>query len=214
MENNQERNDDFIKDLDEYFAKKFSDFDLIGSLPSYESVTVSMILKNKNRIEEGEYAANEMRKIAYQPNVEAVLAECKEKYVDNTFTFSVHAAPFKVRFPAFFGKKSDAAKTILRLAASYGEDAEKLGERLHESEKIWEGVLKGYFIPEKLLVYRITLLLGLSREDNAALMRDCGCHYDFSDARDVVMRYLVDYRVYNPEMAARAFDEYHIRRIL
>ena len=60
-------NEDFIKDLDEYFAKKYVNFDLISAMPSYESVTISMVLKNVNRITEGEYSVNEMRKIAYQP---------------------------------------------------------------------------------------------------------------------------------------------------
>ena len=34
------------------------------------------------------------------------------------------------------------------------------------------------------------------------------------DARDVVVRYLVDYRIYNRDMIGKAFDEYRIRRIL
>ena len=45
-------------------------------------------------------------------------------------------------------------------------------------------------------------------------MKACGCFYDFADARDVVVRYLVDYRVYNRDMINKAFDEYNIRRIL
>ena len=47
----------FIQDLNEYFSKKYVNFDLISSMPSYESITISMVLKNRNRIEEGEYAA-------------------------------------------------------------------------------------------------------------------------------------------------------------
>ena len=45
-------------------------------------------------------------------------------------------------------------------------------------------------------------------------MKECGCYYDFADARDVVVRYLVDYRIYNRDMIDKAFDEYRIRRIL
>ena len=66
--------ENFLQDLDEYFSKKYSDFDLISTLPSYESVTISMVLKNKNRIEEGEVATNEVRKIYYQTQSAKVLA--------------------------------------------------------------------------------------------------------------------------------------------
>ena len=81
--------ENFLQDLNEYFSKKYTNFDLISTLPSYESVTISMVLKNKNRIEEGEIATNEVRKIYYQPQREQVLSELKARYVDNNFTFSV-----------------------------------------------------------------------------------------------------------------------------
>ena len=97
QEKQKEMSEDFIQDLNEYFSKKYVNFDLISSMPSYESITISMVLKNRNRIEEGEYAANEMRKIAYQPDPAKILAELKERYVDNNFTFSVRVAPLKVR---------------------------------------------------------------------------------------------------------------------
>ena len=204
----------FIHDLDEFFAKKYSDFDLIASMPSYESVTISMILKNKNRIEEGEYAANEMRKISYQPDPAKVLAELKERYVDNAFTFSVRIAPFKKRMAAFFGSKNTVGKLIARLVKNYGEAPETLADKLGVSEEVWNGVLKGKYIPEKPLIYKLTLMLGVSHDDNIRLMRECGCAYDYSDARDVVVRYLVDYRIYNRGMIEKAFDEYRLRRLL
>ena len=82
------------------------------------------------------------------------------------------------------------------------------------SEEVWNGVLKGKYIPEKPLIYKLTLMLGVSHDDNIRLMRECGCAYDYADARDVVVRYLVDYRIYNREMIEKAFDEYHIRKLL
>ena len=46
-------NENLIRDLDEYFAKKYENYDLIAGVKSYESVTMAMILKNQNRIEQG-----------------------------------------------------------------------------------------------------------------------------------------------------------------
>ena len=65
-----------------------------------------------------------------------------------------------------------------------------------------------------MLVFKLALLLGMRGEDITALMRACECSYNFEDARDVVVKYLFDYRIFNEEMIGRAFDEYHIRRIL
>lgn len=207
-------NEDFIKDLNEYFAKKYCNFDLVSSMPSYESVTISMVLKNVNRIEQGEGSVNEMRKIAYQPKAEQVLAEVKERYVDNNFTFSVRVAPFRARIRALFRSKKMAGAALSRIVRKYGEEPEELAERLGLDKKVWHATLRGYYIPEKVLVFKLALLLGMRGEDITELMHACGCFYNFEDARDVVVKYLFDYRIFNLDMINAAFDEYHIRRIL
>lgn len=206
--------EDFIHDLNEYFSKKYTNYDLISSMPSYEAITISMVLKNRNRIEEGEYAANEMRKIAYQPNADKVLAEIKERYVDNNFTFSVRVAPFKMRVKALFGGKDLPGKLMAKMIGNYGEDPAALWQKVGVSEEVWAKTLRGYYLPEKVLLFKVFLLLGVSQEDSFALMKLCGAYYNFEDARDVVVRYLMDYRIFNRDMIDRAFDEFHIRRIL
>ena len=206
--------EDFIKDLNEYFCKKYANYGLISSLPSYESLTISMVLQNRNRIEEGEYSANEMRKLLYQPNVEQVLKELKERYVDNNFTFSVRIAPFRMRVKAFFRSKKLPGALIAEKIRKSGEDPAAMAQMLGVSEEIWKNVLRGYYIPEKVLLFKLALLLGMSQEDHLALMEACDAYYNFEDARDVVVRYLIDYRVFNRDMIDRAFDEFHIRRIL
>ena len=206
--------EDFIHDLNEYFNKKFVNYEMISSMPSYESITISMVLKNRNRIEEGEYAANEMRKIAYQPNPDKVLAELKERYVDNNFTFSVRIAPFKMRIKALFRSKDLPGPFLAKLIKNYGETPEALWEKVGVSQELWQKTLRGYYVPEKVLLFKIFLLLGVSLEDSLALMKLCGADYNYEDARDVVVRYLIDYRVFNRDMIDRAFGEFHIRKIL
>ncbi len=206
--------ENFIQDLNEYFSKKYANYDLICSVPSYESVTVSMLLKNRNRIEEGEIVSNETRKIAYQPQAEKVLAEVKERYVDNNFTFSVRVAPTKTRMKTMFGITGITGKAVAGTISRYGEDPAKYGEKLGLTEDVWKKVLKGFYIPEKVLIYKMTILLGLSQKDNFDLMKACGYVYDFADARDVVMRYILDYRLFNRDMVRAAFEEFHIRKIV
>lgn len=206
--------EDFIHDLNEYFSKKYVNYDLISSMPSYESVTISMVLKNRNRIEEGEYAANEMRKIAFQPDPDKVLSELKERYVDNNFTFSVRVAPLRVRIKALFGSKDLPGPLLAKLIRNYGEDPETFWEKVGVSQEMWKKTLRGYYVPEKVLLFKVFLLLGVSLEDSLALMKLSGAYYNYEDARDVVVRYLIDYRIYNRDMIDKAFDEFHIRRIL
>lgn len=206
--------EDFIHDLNEYFSKKYINYELISSMPSYESLTISMVLKNRNRIEEGEYAANEMRKIAYQPDPGKVLSELKERYVDNNFTFSVRVAPFRQRLKALFRSKDLPGPMLAKLIGNYGEAPESLWEKLGISQKLWEKTLRGFYVPEKVLLFKVFLLLGVGLEESIAIMKLCGAYYNFEDARDVVVRYLMDYRVFNRDMIDAAFDEYHIRRIL
>ena len=183
-------------------------------MPSYESVTIAMVLKNRNRIEEGEIVSNEMRKIFYQPRAEQVLQELKERYVDNNFTYSVRIAPKGQRFRALLRVRGLSGAVIAKVIRSYGEDPAAMAQRLSVSEEIWKNVLRSFYIPEKVLLYRLILLLGMRQDDVTSVMQACGAYFDTEDARDVVVRYLIDYRVFNREMMDAAFDEFHIRRFL
>ena len=46
------------------------------------------------------------------------------------------------------------------------------------------------------------------------LLAACGYSFDYSDARDVVIRFLLDYRITNPEMVQAAFAEYKIAPLI
>ncbi len=206
--------DDLLRDLDDFFAKTYTDFDRISAMPSYESVTISQILKNRNRIEEGQIATNEMRKIAWQPNRDAVLAELKERHVDSAFSFSFRPAPLGARLRAFFGSKAHAGALLAAFVRKYGGREEEAAEHLGLSPAVWKGLCRGRFLPEKQLLFRAMLSYGFSREDGAVLMRAAGAYYDMNTVQDVVVCYLVSYRVLNRDMIARAFAEYRLRPVL
>jgi len=173
-----------------------------------------MILKNQNRIEQGEVASNEMRKIYYQPQAETVLKEVKEKYVDNNFSFSVRVIPLRRRVSNFF-QKSYAPKTqIIRVIEKNGQNVQDLYREIGVSEEIWKKVLKGKYLPEKSLIYKMAIALRASLDDVNDLLEVCEMSFDFSDARDVVMRFILDYRIYNPEMVKAILTEYKIESLL
>lgn len=206
--------EDFISDLNAFFCKNYSNFDLISSLPSYQPVTIAMLLRSGNRVTEGENAVNERRKLSYQPEKDKLLAEFKERFVDGSFTYSFRVAPVRERIASLFRRHSKGGVLLMKTVRRYGEDVDAMPEKLGISAYVWKNVLRGYFLPEKVLLFKICLLLGLSREDGFALLRAFGAYYNFEDARDVVVRYLTDYRVFNREMIDRAFEEFKLNKIL
>ncbi len=206
--------EDFISDLNAFFCKNYSNFDLISSLPSYQPVTIAMLLRSGNRVTEGENAVNERRKLSYQPEKDKLLAEFKERFVDGSFTYSFRVAPVRERIASLFRRRSKGGALLIKTVRRYGEDVDAMPEKLGISAYVWKNVLRGYFLPEKVLLFKICLLLGLSREDGFALLRAFGAYYNFEDARDVVVRYLTDYRVFNREMIDRAFEEFKLNKIL
>lgn len=206
--------EDFISDLNAFFCKNYSNFDLISSLPSYQPVTIAMLLRSGNRVTEGENAVNERRKLSYQPEKDKLLAEFKERFVDGSFTYSFRVAPVRERIASLFRRRSKGGALLMKTVRRYGEDVDAMPEKLGISAYVWKNVLRGYFLPEKVLLFKICLLLGLSREDGFALLRAFGAYYNFEDARDVVVRYLTDYRVFNREMIDRAFEEFKLNKIL
>lgn len=206
--------EDFISDLNAFFCKNYSNFDLISSLPSYQPVTIAMLLRSGNRVTEGENAVNERRKLSYQPEKDKLLAEFKERFVDGSFTYSFRVAPVRERIASLFRRRSKGGELLIKTVRRYGEDVGAMPEKLGISAYVWKNVLRGYFLPEKVLLFKLCLLLGLSREDGFALLRAFGAYYNFEDARDVVVRYLTDYRVFNREMIDRAFEEFKLNKIL
>ncbi len=206
--------EDFISDLNAFFCKNYSNFDLISSLPSYQPVTIAMLLRSGNRVTEGENAVNERRKLSYQPEKDKLLAEFKERFVDGSFTYSFRVAPVRERIASLFRRRSKGGALLMKTVRRYGEDVDAMPEKLGISAYVWKNVLRGYFLPEKVLLFKICLLLGLSREDGFALLRAFGAYYNLEDARDVVVRYLTDYRVFNREMIDRAFEEFKLNKIL
>ena len=206
--------EDLISDLDAFFSKNYCNFDFITALPSYEPVTVAMLLRSGNRVTEGQRSVNERRKICYQPQKEALLAELKERYVDSSFTYNFSVASLRERMASLFRVRSKGGALLLALVERYGETPSAMPEKLGIAPYVWKKILRGYFLPEKVLLFKLCLTLGTSREDGYALLKAFGAYSDFEDARDVVVRYLTEYRVFNRDMIDRAFEEYKLKKIL
>ena len=150
----------------------------------------------------------------YWSNIADILKEVKEKYVDNNFSFTVKVAPAKLRWKAIFHHSAVPAARIESVIEKKGFSAAEFYKEFDYPEAIWKGVLKGKYLPEKNLIYQIALITGASLEDVNELLAACGYAFDFSDARDVVIRFLLDYRITNPEMVEAAFAEYKIAPLI
>ena len=69
------------------------------------------------------------------------------------------------------------------------------------------------YLPSKNLIFSLALSLHLDIEETELLLALCGYGFDFTFANDVVVRYLIEQRVFNSTMQTRAFEEYKIRNL-
>ena len=203
--------EDLLRDLDAFFCKTYADYDRIASMPSYQAVSVSRVPEAGGKGRSGADLLDEARKLCYQPQADAVLAELKECMADDSFSFSFRVAPLLRRIGAFFSARRAPGRLLSVLVQKYGGDAVQAPARLGVAQEIWQGMCRGRLIPEKGLLFKAILLYGFSREDAVVLMRACSAYYDHTRVRDVVVQYLVQYRILNEQMIARAFEEYRLR---
>jgi hypothetical protein len=152
----------------------------------------------------------EQIKLCYQPEKEALLAALKEKLIDDTFTFSFALAPLSQRIKAVFSKKNLFADFFAGVIQSYKINKDDFLALTGLDEEIWQGILKGKYLPEKNLIYVVCLNFAVSDKDCEKMLAYIRKTCDYSCARDVVVKYLLQYKIYNKEMVTMALDEYKI----
>ena len=203
---------DFISDLDAYFCEKYANYDKICVLPGYK---MPKMQTSEVRADGRTYAytlpANTMR-LALQENKAELLKALKERLSDKTFSFSFQTLGFFARIKNRFSKYG-GVKILKGYLAKYNETADSAFEMLSIDREIWDGIVKGKFLPTKNLVFSLALALGFSETDMLNFLVVCGYEMDFSVEKDVVISYLVQNKIYNSEMVKSALDEYKISNL-
>ena len=200
---------DFLSDLDAYFCEKYANYDKLCTLSGYQmpQMKATRVLENGRT-----YAytlPSETMRLATQENKEDILKTLKENVLDKSFSFSFRPCGFFTRFRNFFVKDA-FYKEWKKIFEKYNISKEEAHSHLDVAEEVWENIWKGKFLPTKNLLYSFALTSHISYEDTKMLLAYCDEGFDFRSEKDVVVSYLLEQKVYNPEMVNVALREYKI----
>ncbi len=200
---------DFIADLDEYFCEKYANYDKLCVLPGYRMPK----MQDSKVDEDGRtYAytlpANTMR-LALQENKAELLQTLKTRMVDKTFSFSFRTVGFFTRIRDAFSKYAPH-KWLVATLAKNGVTVEEAGKALDIAPAIWQGIVKGKYLPSKNTLFSLALTAHIGEEDMKNLLLVNGYEWDFTIEKDVVICYLLQQKVFNREMIDSALKEYNI----
>lgn len=204
---------DFIADLDAYFCENYANYDKLCVLKGYRMPKMQTSqVREDGRTYAYTLPANTMR-LALQENKEELLKTLKEQMQDKTFSFSFRPLGLLSRIRNKLSQKEFLSFFRLVLKEKYNLEAEKLGEELDIEPEIWKNICKGNYLPTKNTILSMGLTAHMSVDDVKNLLFYCGYEMDFTEVKDVVICYLLEQKVFNTLMIARAFEEYKVRNL-
>lgn len=203
---------DFIADLDGYFCEKYANYDKLCILPGYKMPLMQASSVDEfGRTRSYTLPADTMR-LALQEKKAELLVALKEKMTDVTFSFSFQPMGLFARLTSKYSKNG-FTKNFARILAKYGITEEMALSNLDISKEIWENICKGKFLPSKNLIFSLALTAQFSFDDTEELLAYIFEEFDYSIVKDVVISYLLNNRVYNPEMINAALKEYKVSNL-
>ena len=200
---------DFITDLDEYFCEKYANYDKLCGLPGYK-----MPLMQASKIDEfgrtRTYTLpSENLRLALQEKKGELLCLLKDKTTDKTFSFSFQPIGMFAGWRSRYSKYG-FTKNFKMILAKYGISEADALSHLDISEEIWKNICKGKFLPTKNLLFSFALTAQLSFEDTEDLLVYLMAEFDYTLVKDTVIAYLLQNKVYSPEMIKAALTEYKV----
>ena len=198
----------YLTALDEYFCAHYSDYVRLSALEGYVMPEVVYVAQDGNIARRDPSCM----RLCYQRDCAGLLARLKEGLTDTTFTFSFSFRPIGDRTRDRF-RKFTFAKLLPDALKRCGETVESAGSRLDIEPRFWKKIAKGTLYPEKNTVLALALVCRMTVADVNNLFNVCGFTFDESNVRDVVVRYLLEQKVFNPEMRDRCLAEYGIRHL-
>lgn len=201
--------DEFLLQLDEYFCEKYANYDKLCLLPGYK---MPMMQASEIREDGRTYAYTlppETMSLSRQENKATILAALKERMLDTTFSFSFRPVGLFGRVKNLFSAYAPH-KTLKKVFGKYKLTDEEVLQNVNVSAKVWNGILRGKYLPTKNLIFSLSLVGRLCFEDVQTLLNLCGYELDTTCVKDVVLSYLLQEKVFNPTMIARALAEYRV----
>ncbi len=203
---------DFLTDLDEYFCENYANYDKFCALPGYKMpVMQATRLDEYGRTYAYTLPASTMRLAAQEKKAE-LLAQVKERLVDNDFSFSFQPLRFIKRVKNRLSKEG-FCKTFKGVLQRYGLTEESGVENLSVDKEIWRKICKGSFLPSKNLLLSFALSAQLSLDDGLLLLQRAGEGLEDTSVKDVVVCYLLQNKIYDKGMIEAALQEYKISNL-
>ncbi|MBQ8295265.1 MAG: hypothetical protein IJX87_02390 [Clostridia bacterium] len=200
---------DFIADLDEYFCKKYANYDKLCVLSGYKMPTMQATEEREDGRTYAYTLPPETMSLANQENKTELLAALKAQLVDKTFSFSFIPYGFFTWVKNKFSKYA-FYKSLHLAFQKYSVTKEAALENLNIEKEVWDGICNGKFQPTKNLLFSFALTAQVSFEDTEKLLGLCGYEFDYTFEKDVVVAYLLTHNVFNRGMIDAALSEYKI----
>jgi len=195
-------NEELKKDLDEYFMRTYCDYTAISAISGYD-------MPDRAGTSTEYSLQGEKYKLINQPRREELLAKLKEKYVDRNFSFSFETVKIAERLKDV-RRKYTFKKILPKIFTKYSLDIKSFYERIEISPYIWKKLTNGSFYPEKNTVFAIAIAGGISHKDAQDLLAVCGYEFDYTSIRDVVVSYILSYKIFSGDIVKDILAEYKI----
>lgn len=194
-----------ISALDDYFMAHYSDYTRLASLRGYE-MPDTLVIGRDGAVTKKDPS---VMRLMYQRDREALLALLKEEQADTDYSFSFRFLTAAEKFRRPF-EKYTFSKVLPKILAGHKITADEAGERLKIEPRFWKKIVKGSLFPEKNMVLALALVCGFTAADTENIFNACGYEFDEKSVRDVVVRFLLEQKVFSPDLIAECLGEYKI----
>ena len=198
----------YIQALDEFFAAHYSDYVKLAALEGYRRPELLTVDRDGNI---GRKDSSFLR-LSYQAECGTLLETLKAGLVDTTFGFTFRFRTFREKWHDLFDKYT-FARHLPVILSHCGETPESAGKKLSLLPEVWQGIVKGKLYPEKNTVLALALVCHIRPQDANSLLVLSGFSFDLASVRDVVVEYLLERELFNPEMRNRCLREYRIENL-
>ena len=194
-----------ISALDEYFMEHYGDYVRLSALEGYRMPDM-LVPGRDGTVSKKDGSA---MKLCYQENKTQLLSLFKAEQADTDYTFSFRFLSFaeKLRRPfdkyAFF-------RVLPKVLSPHRLTAAEAGEKLSIEPRFWKKIVKGSLFPEKNTVLALALTCALTPQETENLFNACGYEFDEKSVRDVVVRFLLEQKVFSCELIMQCLGEYKI----
>ena len=198
----------YVRELDEFFASQYSDYVKIAAIEGYKMPEMLTVGPDGNITRK----ESKFMRIVYRENWQEIIANFKAGLEDTEFTFGFSFPSFSDRVKDPF-RKLTFAKLLPSVLKKYDVTPESVGEMLSLDERVWRGIVKGKYYPEKCTVMAIALVCRMQIFDVNNLLAACGFELKQDSVRDIVFEYLLTQKIFNADMRDNCLAEYKIDTI-